>query len=172
MSAIRLHPCYQGYTLEEPAFARLLEQATARKMLVQIALELEDPRVHHPIVHAVSVNPVPLVQLLASHPGARVQLLGDGFAWMRLPQAKPLLVAPNVWHDISALEGVGGVGRLIDGKHWNLSGRIPVERMLFGSHAPYFPVESSLLKLFESPLSLPQLEAIMDANARRTISGS
>lgn len=136
-------------------------------MLVQIALELEDPRVHHPIIHAVSVNPVPLVQLLEKYPNARVQLLGDGFAWMRLPQAKPLLLAPNLWHDISALEGVGGVGRLIEGRHWNLSGQIPVERMLFGSHAPYFPVESSLLKLFESSLTLPQVEAIMTSNARR-----
>ena len=169
MTAIRLHPCYQGYSLEEPAFAQLLENATARKLLVQIVLELEDPRVHHPSINAPSVNPVPLVDLFKKIAGARVQLLGDAFTWARLPQAKPLLLAKNLSHDFSSLEGVGGVGRLIDGKHWNLRGQIPIERMLFGSHAPYYPVETALLKLFESPFTLPQLQALMETNARRII---
>jgi predicted TIM-barrel fold metal-dependent hydrolase len=40
---------------------------------------------------------------------------------------------------------------------------------LFGSHAPFFPCESALLKLFESPLKLEQLEKLMHANARRLI---
>jgi predicted TIM-barrel fold metal-dependent hydrolase len=169
VQAIRVHPCYHSYSLEEPAFGELLAQATARKLLVQVVLEMEDPRVHHPTVRTPSANPVPLVALLQKISGARVQLLGDGFTWTRMPQAKPLLTAQNLWHDFSSLEGVGGVRRLIEGKHWNLSGKIPLERMLFGSHAPYFPVESALLKLFESPFTLPELQAVMSANARRML---
>jgi hypothetical protein len=42
-----------------------------------------------------------------------------------------------------------------------------VDRLLFGSHAPYFPVENALLKCFESPLSLAQMQAIMAGNAHR-----
>ncbi|MEN9636164.1 MAG: hypothetical protein RL077_4568, partial [Verrucomicrobiota bacterium] len=34
-------------------------------------------------------------------------------------------------------------------------------------HAPYFPVETAVLKLMESPLDRPQLNAIMQGNARR-----
>lgn len=169
MPVIRLHPCYHGYTLEEPSFVELLAQATERKLLVQIVLEMEDPRVHHPAVIAPSITPAPLVALLQKIPSARVQLLGDQFTWLRQPQAKPLLTAKTVAHDFSSLEGVGGVGRLIEGKHWNVVGKIPLERMMFGSHAPYYPVESALLKLFEAPFTAPQLEALMAGNARRLL---
>ena len=37
-------------------------------------------------------------------------------------------------------------------------------------HAPYFPVETALLKLMESPLDPQQLEAIMQGNTRRLLS--
>ena len=64
----------------------------------------------------------------------------------------------------------GGVGRLIEGTNPSYRGAIPVDRLLFGSHAPFFPCESAVMKLFESPLSLAQLEKLMNANARRLIS--
>jgi hypothetical protein len=41
------------------------------------------------------------------------------------------------------------------------SARVPVERIVFGSHAPYFPVETAILKLIESPLDLQQLQSII-----------
>jgi predicted TIM-barrel fold metal-dependent hydrolase len=169
LGIIRLHPCYHGYALSEPGFAELLVRATERKLLVQIVLEMEDPRVHHPAVRSPSANPAPLVSLLPKIPGARIQLLGDQFTWMRMPAAKPLLTMANVAHDFSALEGVGGVGRLLQGKHWHLAGKIPLERMVFGSHAPYFPVESALLKLFEAPFSAAEMQALMAGNARRLL---
>jgi hypothetical protein len=46
---------------------------------------------------------------------------------------------------------------------------LPVERLLFGSHAPYFPIENALLKCFESPLSRPQMQAIFAGNASRLL---
>jgi hypothetical protein len=32
------------------------------------------------------------------------------------------------------------------------SARVPAERIVFGSHAPYSPLETAILKLIESPL--------------------
>jgi hypothetical protein len=69
--------------------------------------------------------------------------------------------------DISRLEGNGAVGRLIGSVPGATPGRVPVERVLFGSHAPYFPLETAILKLIESPLDAKQLQAIMQGNARR-----
>lgn len=168
MRVVRLHPGYQGYSLDHPEFARLLQAATTRGLLVQIALELEDPRVHHPSFRFTPTPAAPLVSLLQQMPAARVQLLGS-WQWMRVAQSRALQELPNVLHDVSNLEAVGAVGRVIDGTHWSLTGKVPVERILFGSHAPYFPVEAALFRMFESPLTLPQMQAIMAANARRVI---
>ena len=49
------------------------------------------------------------------------------------------------------------------------SARAPIDRIVFGSHAPYFPVETALLKLIESPLDAQQLRAITQGNARRLL---
>lgn len=168
MHAIRLHAGYQGYTLEQPEFVRLLQAATTRGLLVQIALELEDPRVHHPSFRFTPTPATPLVSLLRQMPAARVQLLGS-WQWMRVAQSRALQEMPNVLHDMSNLEAVGAVGRVIDGTHWSLTGKVPVERILFGSHAPYFPVEAALFRMFESPLTRSQMEAIMADNARRVL---
>ena len=82
----------------------------------------------------------------------------------------PALVRDTkVTFDIAATEGNGGVGRLVEGTNPSYRGAIPVDRLLFGSHAPFFPCESALMKLFESPLSLEQLEKLMRGNAQRLI---
>jgi predicted TIM-barrel fold metal-dependent hydrolase len=46
---------------------------------------------------------------------------------------------------------------------------VSVERVLFGSHLPLFPLQSSLLKLRESELTAAQTEAIREGNARRIL---
>jgi predicted TIM-barrel fold metal-dependent hydrolase len=46
-----------------------------------------------------------------------------------------------------------------------------VERIVFGSHAPFFPCESALFKLFESPLDRRDLEKLMRGNAERLLRG-
>ncbi|MDQ3621988.1 MAG: amidohydrolase family protein [Verrucomicrobiota bacterium] len=171
MPGIRLHPFYQGFTLEHPDFARLVGLATERGLLIQISLELEDPRVQHPLLPTLAVDPGPLIPLLGKVPAAKVVLMSGAATW-RIPEVRPLFEMANLMFDISDLEGTGAVGRIIDGTHWNLRVRIPVERLLFGSHAPYFPLESALLKLFESPLTLMQLQAIMEGNARRLLARS
>jgi predicted TIM-barrel fold metal-dependent hydrolase len=81
-----------------------------------------------------------------------------------------LVKETNVTFDTSRVEGSGEVGRLLEGRSWSGNPTaIPADRFLFGSHAPYFPVEANLIKLFESPLSLDQMTAIMNANARRLL---
>jgi uncharacterized protein len=168
MPGIRLYPSYHGYTLDHPEFARLIRLAADRGMVVQIALEMEDQRVHHPALHAPATNTASLPELLEDVPHARVQLI-NAFSAMRVRQIAARLAQTATVFDISYIEGTGGVGRLIEGDHWFAPLRWPVERLLFGSHAPFFPLENALLKLFESPLTQEQLTAIMRDNARRLL---
>ena len=104
--------------------------------------------------------------VLKKVPQAKVQLINSAGPLLG-NNVSALVRETQVTFDIAATEGNGGVGRLIEGKNPSYRGAIPVERLLFGSHAPFFPCESALMKLFESPLSLEQLEKLMNANARQ-----
>jgi predicted TIM-barrel fold metal-dependent hydrolase len=168
MRGVRLYPAYHGYTLDHPEFVKLLDEAAKRGLLVQIALRLEDERVHHTAIDVGSVNAAPLPDALKKAPGAKVQLINSAGPLLAGTVAA-LVQDTQVTFDIAATEGNGGVGRLIEGKNPSYRGAIPVERLVFGTHAPFFPCESALLKLFESPLTLEQLERLMCANARRLL---
>jgi hypothetical protein len=168
MPGVRLYPAYHGYRLEHPEFARMVSVAAKRGMLVQIAMRLEDERVHHPAIDVPLVNVAPLPDLAKQAPEARLQLINS--AGPLLGNSVGALVRETqVTFDIAATEGNGGLARLIAGTNPSYRGAIPPERLVFGSHAPYFPCESALLKLFESPLTLEQLEQMMHGNARRLI---
>jgi predicted TIM-barrel fold metal-dependent hydrolase len=168
MPGVRLYPAYHGYTLDHPEFVRLLGEAAKRGLLVQIALRLEDERVHHPAIDVPAVDPSPLAGAWKKTPGTKVQLINAAGPLLGNHVAT-LVRETQITFDVAAVEGNGGVGRLIEGKNPSYRGAIPVERLAFGSHAPFFPCESALMKLFESPLSLEQLTKIMRENARRLI---
>lgn len=169
MRGIRLYPGYHGYGLDHPQFARLLGLASERGMLVQIALRMEDERVHYPALLATVVEAGPLVDVLKKIPKARVQLI-NSTTGLREERTRELIEQTSVTFDISSLEEDGGVGRLIEGTHERYRTPVAVERLLFGTHAPFFPCESALFKLFESPFDLPQLKKLMRENAQRELS--
>jgi predicted TIM-barrel fold metal-dependent hydrolase len=172
MRGIRICPIYQTFDLAHPDFSKLVRQATALGLAIQIVGDMEDLRTHHPIIQVREMNAAPLVDILKKVPQAKVQLLHWNHRVGRDLLDK-LIKETSVVLDISAIEGTGEVGRLIEGKTWSGSARpVPVERFLFGSNAPYFPVETNLLKLFESPLTLEQMQAIMNGNARRFLQSS
>jgi len=161
MPGIRLHPNYHGYKLDDPQFARLLKLAAERRLIVQLALIMEDERMMHPLLRVEPVDAAPLVDLVKQTPGLRLVLL-NALGKLRSQPLKDLIGAGEVCVEIAMLEGVGGVG--------NLLAQVPENRVLFGSHAPLFYFESSLLKLKESPLSREQLAAVRNGNARRLAS--
>jgi len=83
---------------------------------------------------------------------------------------KKFVLETKVTFDIAWLESTGGLGRLIDGNSWfGLRTPVPVERIMFGSYAPYFPLESAMMKLFESPLTLERMKSVMNINANHFI---
>lgn len=167
MRGIRIYPIYQSFDLDHPEFIKLITQATARGMTIQIVGDMEDSRHHHPAIQVREMNAAPLVDIMTLVPEAKIQLVYWNHKVTRKLLEK-IVTDTNIVFDTARIEGVGEVGRLIEGTPWNgKSIPIPVERFLFGSHAPYFPVEANIIKLFESPLTREQMRAIMNGNARR-----
>jgi hypothetical protein len=139
MPGIRLHPNYHGYTLEDLRFQQVLAHAQERTLVVQIAFRMEDVRTQHPLLQVPDVNPAPLATIKA--PGLRLMLLN---------LSKP---APGLPFDIAMIERAAGVAN------------VGTERACFGSYAPFFILESALLKLRESAVDI----ATLDANASKLL---
>ena len=163
MAGIRVHPNYHGFKLDAPEFTRLLRMATDRRLIVQLALVMEDERTMHPLLRVDPVEITPLAALVRQTSGLRLVLL-NALRTLRDESRREITRAGEVYVEISMLEGVGGLA--------NLLGDAPVDRVLFGSHAPFFYFESALLKLKESPLAEEQLGAIRHENASRLLARS
>lgn len=173
MAGIRLYPSYHNYTLQTPAVVRLLQLAQKRGLIVQLAVRMEDPRVHLPVTRTPAVDVSGLPELLTALPNIKVQLLNafNGTDPLRGQVGRKLIEQTRVTIDFSHFEGQAGIGKLIAGDPDNGRPPLPVERIVFGSHAPFFPCESAVFKLFESPLGRPELEKVMHGNAERFLKG-
>lgn len=158
MPGIRLYPNYHGYKLDDPHFARLLRAAAERRLIVQIALRMEDERMMHPLFRAEPVDLKPLAEVVRQTPAVQLVLL-NALGTLRGAALQALLNSGNVSVEISMLEGVGGLE--------NLLLQTPPSRVLFGSHAPLFYMASAQLKLRESLLSPEQSLLIRSGNAQR-----
>jgi predicted TIM-barrel fold metal-dependent hydrolase len=157
MPGIRLHPNYHGYRLDDPRLAALLDEAAGRSLLVQVVASMEDERTQHPLVRVPPVDLSPLAGLVERHPTLRVVLLNA------IPRAgddrlKRLVETGRVWVDTAMLEGIAAVERVV--------GAVGADRLLVGSHAPFFALDAAPLKLQESDLKEPDRAAIAEGNAR------
>lgn len=189
MKGIRIYPSYQTFDLTHEDFPKFLHEISRRGLILQIVGDMDDSRNHHPVVLTRNFSYTPLIDLLGKEPAAKVQLL----YWNHRINARQMddfVGNTKVLFDISRVETNGGVEAMLEGNQnqkdrvftfggmektvseipWGRnSNPVPAERVVFGSHAPYFPVEANLLKLFESDLTLGQSKAIMEANAARLL---
>ncbi|HEX7902024.1 MAG TPA: amidohydrolase family protein [Planctomycetota bacterium] len=156
MPGIRLHPGWHGYTLDDPRFVQFVQQATERRLIVQIALRMEDERTQHPRLNVPEVDPAPLLE--AAVPKARLVLL-NAHRNVKPELLGKLAAAGVAGFDLAGLEGMGGVE--------SFAKRVGIERVLFGSFFPLFTWESASLKLRESGLAPDAERAIRVENARR-----
>jgi len=165
MPGIRIYPNYHGYSLADPALIQLLASAANRGMIVQIALSMEDPRMQFPLMPVPPVDPKPLAKILPGIPALKLMLLNAGY-WDGddAPEIRTIRAAANVWFDIAMNEGVGGLDRLV--------AATAVNRVVFGSHAPFFYFEAALLKVLSSELPLQKQMKISAENARQLLRDS
>jgi predicted TIM-barrel fold metal-dependent hydrolase len=166
MAGVRLHPNYHGYTLAAPVFPQLLKLCERHELIVQLAVKMEDERTQHRLLRVAPVDMRPLIDVLKGVPKLKLVIL-NGLRPLRNDQlsglagAGRLTGARQVWFEIAMLEGVGGITQLLE--------YVAPDRILFGSHFPFFYLESALLKLRESELTAAHLEAIQHGNADKLL---
>jgi predicted TIM-barrel fold metal-dependent hydrolase len=158
MLGIRVHPNYHGYSLDHPEFVKLVSQATDQKQIVAIAIQMEDERVMHPMLRVRPVDLAPLHDVVLNHPKSRFLLLNAG-RFAKSDHGLKLLRSGQVYSDISMLEGLGGLESLLTA--------VPLERIVFGSHAPYHTLAAAILKVQEASLDAFRSKAVLFENARR-----
>lgn len=164
MPGIRLYPNYHGYTLDDPALVDLLGRAAARGLIVQVALSMEDIRTQFPLMAVPPADPAPLAAILPRISNLRLVLLNAGrWAQDDSPDLAAIRNAGNVYFDIAMNEGVGGLERLI--------AVTSPDRVVFGSHFPFYYFESAALKVQSAGLAVDQRRALNERNAR-TLLGS
>jgi uncharacterized protein len=157
MPGIRLHPNYHQYELKDRVFADLLHLAAASGLIVQLVLAMEDIRTQHPLMRVSPVDVSPLAQVLQSEPAVKLMLLNWAPS-IRPPQLQSLAAAGPLYFDMSMVEGIEGIARLLE--------RLPPDRVLFGSNCPFFYFEAALLKVQESSLTEDQKAKLLEGNAR------
>ena len=129
MPGIRLHPNYHGYNLGDPVFAELLKLATARRLIVQLALCMEDVRTQPPLLRVPPVDIAPLAEVVTNTPGLRLELV-NCTSIISKEHYRAALSAGDVYLEISMVEGIAGVGRLVH--------EIPLPRVLSDRIIPSF----------------------------------
>jgi predicted TIM-barrel fold metal-dependent hydrolase len=158
MPGVRLHPNYHNYKLDHTNFASFLKAAAERKLIVQLSILMEDARMMHPLMRVAPVDITQLEKLVAQTPGLRMVLLNALTSVSRTDKLYRLTNAGEVYVEIAMLETLAALETLVND--------IPVERILFGSHAPSFYYEAATLKLQESNLPATHHRAITHENAR------
>lgn len=156
MKGVRLLPGHHDYTLDDPRFRQLLSLLADKKMLLQIAIRQEDPRTQHRLLMTKDVDLKPLLPLLSDFPNLPMVLL-NAVSSSAVELHGQLATAGKVYFDISTLEGLAGLERRVQS--------LPAERLLFGSHSPFFAFDSAKLKLQESELPGQTRDQISHVNA-------
>jgi uncharacterized protein len=160
MPGARLYPNYHGYKLDHAEFAALLKLAAEKRLVVQIVVLMEDERMMHPLLRVPPVDLAPLGDVVERTPGVRIVLL-NALKGPRDESLLRLVSMSDVYVDIAMLEGTGALEQLVT--------EVPMEKVLFGSHAPSFYFESAILKLRENALPVPHVQAMTHENAQRIL---
>lgn len=161
IKAIKLHPNYHLYKLNDNNVRELLISAGEKNITVIIQMRIQDVRSQNPICVVQDVDISSVIETAETIKETR--FIFGGIKWNEVQvMADRIKALCNVWIDISNIEYVNVLRRLI-----NVFG---TNRILFGTHSPFFEVKSAILKLKEASLTKEEFESITILNTKKAFS--
>lgn len=151
--AVRLHPSFQRYALEDARLAAALRETQRLDIPVVLTLQLEDSRIHHPSIQVPNPDPVAVADLVNRWPEVRWVLAGGRYREVEAIGSR-LWRDARAWLDIARVQGPMDCIRA-------LRDAIGTGRLLFGTNLPFILAESPIMELGDA--RLPEAE---DANVR------
>lgn len=152
---VRILPSYHLYDLiDRPAleFATVL---AGYRIPLLIPVRVEDERNQYPLLRVPTLPPDHIAHFAALHAGLKILALGATATEI------PSLIAgnTNVLCDIAFAEREDTLK--------NLTASVPCERLVFGSHTPFFYTRAAVRKLLAAGIDGETRQLIACGNARR-----
>ncbi len=147
LKAVKLIPNYHVYSLKDEPAVALCSQAADRGIPVLVQIRVEDERSHYELLKVPGVPVDDIVALARQLPKLTIVALCPYFA-----EAVKLAAVPGVFVDISFAENLDPLRQLCE--------QAPFEKLLFGSHAPWFYPRAAVAKLETSTIGQREREAI------------
>lgn len=160
VAGVRVWPGYHTVQWTDPRWDELAQLCVEHTLLLQIVMRLEDARTEHPRFQSQPMDLKPMPAWLSRHPQLRVVLINPGRD-VPVTTAAELAAAGQVYFEIGMIEGTGGLATYLQ--------KVPAERVVFGSHLPFFYIEAATLRLHESDLGEQILQMICQKNAERLL---
>jgi len=158
LRAIKLFPNYHNYRLDSARFDPFFSEVKSRRLRLLISVRVEDERHRYFALRIKSVPAKTLISFLRRNPLLHPLVLGIGLPDLRVVAKK----CENFSTDTSFVEWLGSLE--------DLTQVLPVRRILFGSHTPFFVTRASVAKLAATPLPARTAAAIGSGNAGRFFS--
>ena len=155
--AVRLHPSFQRYALDDPRLAAGLAQLQTLDLPVVLTLQLEDSRIHHPAIQVPDPEPAAVADLVRRWPAIRWTLAGGRYAEVHAIGTR-LAPGGRVWFDIARVQGPMDCLRA-------LRDALGVHRLLFGTNLPFIVPESPIMELGDARLPADEDAAVRSRNA-------
>ncbi len=153
--AVRIAPEYQSLKADSPAIREFLELLQEIGLPLIIQIRMEDTRCQHPAFLVPDCPLEPWMKLLAAFPG--IPVLFAGIKMNELAANREAFTSNNFFTDTSWFDGVNCIEQAINA--------IGNTKVIFGSNAPLFYMQSNILKLERADISEPDAAAIASGNA-------
>lgn len=159
LAAIKLFPNYHGYSLMSPFMAELCGTARELGLPVLIQMRINDERNQPAFLQVHGVSAREITQLSLRHPdNVIIALCAYNHEPVELNKG-----SSNLLVDLSFLDGCNFL--------LPYDNSIPIDRFVFGSHAPFLHVASAKMKLTHFENSEQTRRAIAGDNLLRRLNG-